>query len=197
MSGGKKRKLEIQRKKKEKQKRKKMNTKVMDFFIKSKHQQISISKEFGLCDDPPPVKNPAYLDESDTIKWIAVVNNSKRKEITFTAIDNCIEYDFKRVDGKPDKRCDGVLTLGMNVIFVELKQRKGRKSKDWLNDGEAQLRSTIFHFSKTKDSMAFKHKYAYIANSKRPIFTRGQAGRTSSFLKDTGYVLRIQNRIEI
>ena len=193
----KKRKSEIKKKRKAKQKRKKVNTKIMDFFAKSKLQQISISKEFGLCDDPPPAKNPAYLDETDKIKWIAIVNNSKGKQITFTAIDNCIEYDFKRADGKPDKRCDGVLTFGVNIFFVELKQRKGRKSKDWLDDGEAQLKRTIFHFSKTKDSIAFKHKCAYVANSKRPIFTRGQAGRISDFLKDTGYVLRIQNKIDI
>jgi hypothetical protein len=83
------------------------------------------------------------------------------------------------------------------VIFVELKQRKGRKSNDWLEEGVEQLKRTILHFSKTKDSTLFKHKYACVANSKRPVFTRGQTGRLSNFLKDTGYVLRIQNRIEI
>jgi len=190
----KKRRLEI---KKKEDKIKKVNTKIMDFFAKSKHKQISISKEFGICDDPPPAKVPAYLDEADKMKWIAIVNNSNGEEITFTAIDNCIEYDFKKADGKSDKRCDGILTFGVNIFFVELKQRKGRKSKDWLDDGEAQLKRTIFHFSKTKDSMAFRHKYAYIANSKRPVFTRGQAVRTNRFLKDTGYVLRIQRVIEI
>ena len=169
----------------------------MDFFSISKHQQFSISREFGLCDDPPPAKNPAYLDESDKTKWIAIVSNSKSKEITFTAIDNCPEYDFKKADGNQDKRCDGVLTFDVNVIFVELKQRKGRKSKDWLDDGEIQLRRTIFHFSKMKDSTVFYHKFAYIANNKRPIFTKGQAERVSRFFKDTGFVLRIQNRIEI
>jgi len=164
-----------------------------DFFAKSKHNQVSAIGEFGLCDDPPP----AYIDESDKTKWIAIVINSKNKEVTFTAIDNCPEYDFKKEEDNYYKRCDGVLTFNTNVIFVELKQRKGRKSGDWLDDAVEQLQSTIYHFSKTKDSAIFKNRAAYIANSKRPIFTRGQAERMNNFFNDTGYVLRIQNKIEI
>ncbi|GHU65396.1 hypothetical protein FACS1894123_11270 [Bacteroidia bacterium] len=173
------------------------NRKKDNFFSKAKHQYHSNNTEFGICDDPPPAEKPAYIDETDRTKWIAIVNNSKNKEITFTAIDHCSEYDFKKEDDKPDKRCDGVITFKKNVIFVELKERKGRKSKDWIDDGEEQLKRTIYHFSKTKDSVLFENKYAYIANSKKPVFYRGQDVRMNNFQKDTGYVLRIQNRIEI
>ena len=169
----------------------------IDFFTKAKHQYHSNNIEFGLCDDPPPTEKPAYIDETDKTKWIAIVINNQNKEVTFTAIDHCPEYDFRKEDKKPDKRCDGVLTFNSHIVFVELKQIKGRKSNDWIEPAEQQLRRTIFHFSKTEDSRMFKNKEAYIANSKRPIFTKGQGGRTSKFLKDTGYILRIQNRIEI
>jgi len=167
------------------------------FFAKTNHQQFTNSSEFGLCDDVLPAENPAYIDESDRTKWIAIVENNENKTVTFTPIDNCLEYDFRKKDGKPDKRCDGVLTVMSLIIFVELKQRKGRRSKDWIEDGELQLKQTIFHFSKTTDSKSFKNKLAYIANNKRPIFTRGQEVRTNRFYKETGYILRIQNRISI
>lgn len=68
-------------------------------------QTFSDRKIFGLCDDPLPDSNPAYIDEEDGGKWIAVVENDDRCEITFTAIDNCIE--IKRTDGKPAKRMPG------------------------------------------------------------------------------------------
>lgn len=165
----------------------------VDFFVKSKHKQISSSNEFGLCDDPSPVPTHAYIDVTDKSKWIAIVTNKEAKEVSFTPIDHCIEYEYKN----PDKRCDGVLTYKSHIAFVELKQIKGRKSGDWIEPVEQQLKQTIFHFSKTQDSKLFKNKEAYIVNNKRPIFTKGQEVRTNLFYKETGYVLRIQCEILI
>jgi hypothetical protein len=110
---GKKRKLEIRKKRKKKLKAKK-NT--MFFFAKSKHKQVSASSEFGLCDDPPPAKEPAYINETDKTKWIAIISNSRSQEITFTAIDNCPEYDFRKENGEKDKRCDGVITIAVRLM---------------------------------------------------------------------------------
>jgi hypothetical protein len=173
------------------------DSEVQDFFAQSKHQEITKKNLFGLCDDPPPAEKPAYIDESDEQKWIAIVGNRHHKAITFTAIDHCPEFDFRKEDGKQDSRCDGVISVDESILFVELKQRKGRKSKDWLDDGETQLKRTIYHFSKSSDAVDFKHRYVYIANSKKPKFYRGQEVRMNNFLKETGYVLRIQNRIDI
>ena len=53
-------------------------------------QTFSNHKQFGLCDEPPPASNPAYIDEDNGSKWIAVVVNEDRYYVTFTAIDNCI-----------------------------------------------------------------------------------------------------------
>ena len=38
-------------------------------------------------------------------------------------------------------------------------------------------------------------KKAYIANSEKPKFRESQKRRMDEFLTDTGYVLRIENRI--
>src|SRR6202041_2503309 len=84
-------------------------------------QTYSNKKLFGLCDDPPPAKNPAYINEKDGESWIAVVENEESFDTTFTAVDNCIVT--RRGDGKIDNRCDGILSYDTTIIFVELKQR--------------------------------------------------------------------------
>jgi hypothetical protein len=163
----------------------------IDFKV-LKCQTNSNRKLFGLCDDPPPARNPAYIDENDGAKWIAVVVNNDCHAVTFTAIDNCIE--IKRPDGKMDKRCDGVLSYGEKVIFVELKER-GAIGNAWVKDAEIQLRTTIGYFEKTDDADEFIQKKAYIANSEHPKFKESQIRRMEQFLTDTGYILRVENRI--
>ncbi|SFE96730.1 hypothetical protein SAMN05518672_11372 [Chitinophaga sp. CF118] len=155
-------------------------------------QTHSNKKLFGLCDDPPPKKNPAYIDESDGAKWVAVVVNDDQYTTTFTAIDNCIE--MKRKNETMDKRCDGVLTYDSNVIFVELKER-GAIGNMWVKDAEKQLRTSISYFEDTDESEGYRRKKAYIANSEHPKFKESQTRRMEQFLTDTGYVLRIENRI--
>lgn len=155
-------------------------------------QTFSDRKLFGLCDDPHPASDPAYIDEEDGAKWIAVVVNEDRYDVTFTAIDNCIPID--RADGKPAKRCDGVLTFNSTVTFVELKQR-GAIGNAWVIDAEKQLRTTIGYFELEDDAEDYNKKNAYIANSEHPKFKESQARRMDQFFNDTGYVLRIVNRI--
>jgi hypothetical protein len=157
-------------------------------------QTSSNKKLFGLCDDPPPATSPAYIDEEDGARWIAVVENEYLYSVIFTAIDNCIE--IRRDDGKMDKRCDGVLTYGTNVIFVELKVR-GALGSAWVKDAEMQLKTTISYFEKTEDAEEYLHKKAYIANSEHPKFKASQTSRMDKFFDDTGYVLRVENRIRI
>ena len=109
-------------------------------FDELKCQTSSNKKTFGLCDDPPPASNHAYIDELDGAKWIAVVVNEDTYQVTFTAIDNCIT--IKRPDGKSAKRCDGVLTYNSTVTFVELKQR-GAIGNEWVKDAEKRGLSNI------------------------------------------------------
>lgn len=165
-------------------------------FFEGKCQTQSSNKLFGLCDDPPPAKNPAYIDETDGSKWIAVVvnedNNKPKYDVTFTAIDNCIT--ILRPDEKSAKRCDGMLTFDTTVILVELKER-GAQGNLWVKDAEKQLRTTIDYFEREDASEGYNKKKAYIANSEHPKFKASQSTRMEKFLDDTGYVLRIENRI--
>jgi hypothetical protein len=161
-------------------------------FFEAKCQTISRHHIFGLCDDPSPALNAAYINETNGSIWIAVVENENRYDTTFTAIDNCIE--IKRQDGKQAKRCDGVLTFNTTVTFVELKQR-GAFGNAWVIDAEKQLRSTIGYFEQEDIAENYSIKKAYIANSEHPKFKESQARRMEQFFDDTGYILRVENRI--
>ena len=158
----------------------------------AKCNYITEKKLFGLCDDPPPPSKKAYIDEENGAKWIAVVVNENKQQVKFTAIDNCIEV--KNENGTMAKRCDGILTFDSTITFVELKERNEKGSK-WVKDAEGQLRFTISYFEKSEDAKNYKIKKAYIANSEKPKFRESQKRRMDEFLTDTGYVLRIENRI--
>jgi hypothetical protein len=165
----------------------------LEFFL-PQCQTASNRKLFGLCDDPPPTNNPAYIDEQHGEKWIAIVINEYLQYVTFTAIDNCVP--IIREDGTTDKRCDGMLTYADVLIFVELKERSAIGNQ-WVKDAEQQLRATISNFKKTNKSKNFSVKKAYIANSEHPKFKETQVGRMERFLSETGYILRIENRITL
>ncbi len=155
--------------------------------------QVNTDKKlFGICDDTPPPHKPAYIDEQDGKKWIAVVVNDDRHTVTFTAIDHCIK--MIREDGKPAKQCDGLLTYNDTVIFIELKE-SNKKGNDWVKEAEKQLKTTIHYFESSAKAINVLKKKAYIANRKHPRFKENQSRRMNQFLIDTGYVLRIENRI--
>lgn len=83
-----------------------------------------------------------------------------------------------------------MLTYASTVIFIELKQRK-TKNNDWIKEAEEQLEATIEAFKQTDLSPQFTSKQAYICNSKKPQFRRGQTERMEKFYDRTGYVLHI------
>lgn len=152
------------------------------------------ARKFGLCDNQPPLpKAQAYIDERNGANWIAIVVNEPQYDVTFTAIDNCID-GMLRVDRTPDKRCDGMMTFNETVIFVELK-KINMKGNEWIKNADEQLRSTIGYFEDEDYSKSFKIKKAYIANSERPKFRDSQQMRMEKFEDETGYILRIENRI--
>lgn len=167
---------------------------MVDAFQVEKCKSYSVKKKFGLCDEPHPAHNPAYIDETNGARWIAVVENENGFLTTFMAIDNCIV--LKRADGKMDKRCDGMLTYKLTVIFVELKDR-GAKGNAWVEDAVPQLKSTITHFENSQLAANFKHKKAYISNREHPKFKTSQKERMEKFFMDTGYILRIEARIKL
>ncbi|NDV65052.1 hypothetical protein [Bacteroides sp. 224] len=163
-------------------------------FFPIDKKAVSDKKRFGLCDNPPPPHNPAYLDEKNGELWIAVVENDSLESITFYPLDNCIV--LKRADEKKAKCCDAVLVHDSTVIFVELKQRTER-GKTWIVEGEEQLRSTITHFNESSEAENYEIRKAYIANSERPVSKKSWLLRMERFFDETGYILRIGNRIKI
>jgi hypothetical protein len=163
-------------------------------FFEEKCQNQTNQTRFGICDDPSPSKNPAYLDTKNINKWIAIVENNQGIEILFTAIDNCIE--ILRPDGKMDSRCDGMLTYDKKIIFVELKERNYKNSV-WIDEADKQLRQTISVFVNHYDIADFYSKKAYIANRKKPQFQYSHKEKMQKFKNDTGFILIIENMIRI
>ena len=168
----------------------------IDFF-NSQCQFVSNKKRFGLCDEQDN-KNPAYLDERNEDKWIAVVENEELKEVHFIAIDYCIDIWRDKEKKEMDNRSDGMLWYETSIVFVELKDRVSKKNTNaWVKDGEKQLKRTIEYFEKTEQSNRFTEKRAYIANKAHPTFKESQLQRMKNFKQETGYTLRIENRIKI
>ncbi|MFZ4700650.1 MAG: hypothetical protein ACOYMG_11435 [Candidatus Methylumidiphilus sp.] len=147
---------------------------------------------FGLCDDPPPSSLPAYIDTTDKTKWIAHVNNPSLKEVTFKAIDNCIE--ILRPDGTQESRCDGLLIHGNSLIFVELKDRA---SSGWLSKGRSQLTITIKNFKQHHDINQFDNLEAYISNKQRPLAVTNISSEVQKFKNETGMLLKANRNISI
>lgn len=159
----------------------------IDFFSHLLCEDSSSSKMFGLCDDENNSK-PAYLDENNQENWIAEVYNEKSKLVSFVAIDHCITL--------PSRKCDCFLFYDETIIFVELKDRGGNP-REWKDDAEEQLKQTIEIFEQQKESEKYTTKLAYISNKKVGKDNTKNHQRMEKFKEETGYVLKIQDRINI
>lgn len=153
-------------------------------------QTITNEVVFGLCDDPPPSNAPAYIDTTNSIGWIATVQNANATEVTFTAIDHCI--DIRRDNGEMDSRCDAMLIYEDKIIFVELKERNSGK---WFKKAEDQLRATISTFGANNNLSSYSQKIAYVANKLKPNFQSGNTEKIAKFRDETGFILRTENII--
>lgn len=149
-------------------------------------------KVFGICDDPPPSEDPAYLDFVDAPKWIAWVDNNNGKNLTFTAIDHCIE--IKRPNGETESSCDGMLQHDTTLIFVELKDRDSGR---WLGIARDQLQITIDTYKTNAGLNGYTRFYGYVANKQRPYFNAANPALAEQFEDDTGFVLVVDHFIKI
>ncbi len=152
----------------------------------------SNNKNFGLCDDPPPSENPAYIDENDDSKWIGIVNNPTNKEVDFYAIDNCV--NVLRADGNKESRCDGMLNYEENIIFVELKMRG---TSGWLTKARSQLTITISKFQEDNSLSQYNSVEAYACNSLKPSSNQGNSAQIQKFKDETGLIMYAQQEINI
>ena len=163
-------------------------------FLETKCQETTNAELFGLCDDAPPSIEPAYInyDRISQSAWIAEVEDKALLDVTFTAIDNCIE--IKRADGTDESRCDGFLTYDNTIIFVELKDRM---SRGWIAKGLNQLVVSIANFEASHGFEKYNNKRAHIANLQRPFFESGFQAIIDEMKKANGFILEVQRKIQI
>ncbi len=163
-------------------------------FFENQCQENTNQQLFGLCDDPPPANNPAYINYDTHLKpgWIAEVQNNNSYEVTFTAIDNCIE--IKRANGEDESKCEGFLTYNDSIIFVEL---KNRISKGWLAKARDQIKVTIGIFKLNHDVTIYSSKRAHVANAQRPFFQSGFQQVIDEIKNETGFIADVKTIIEL
>jgi hypothetical protein len=146
--------------------------------------------QFGLCDDSSsPV---AYVDSTAPESWIATVKNDGQKEVTFTAIDNCVvQNDEQQGRG----RCDCMLTTDRALYLVELKERVG---STWKNEAIEQLKSTI-ELLKATHGQEFLDNYspkkAFVCNRRKAPFVTLETDRKQLFFRAYGFKLDIQTTV--
>lgn len=162
----------------------------MSEIFKRLCQDTTQEKIFGICDDIPHQR--AYLDLVEGRKWMAVVQNDLKHVVTFTALDHCVE--FNKANGQKEKRCEGILTYEDTIIFVEIKERTG-DAKTWAKDADKQLRNSIRLIHSKLNLDEFTKKRASITNRLQTKSNEKHSVRMKQFLEQTGYVLRVNNRI--
>jgi hypothetical protein len=152
----------------------------------------SNSSKFGLCDNPPPAEDPAYIDEFDLSKWIGVVHNPTSKLIYFYAIDHCVT--ILRLNGEREKRCDGMLHFNNTVFFVELKLRG---SSGWLVKARNQLTKTLENFMLNYKLSDYDKVVAFACNGLKPFANQGNSNQLQKFKDDTGLIMYAQQDIHV
>lgn len=155
----------------------------IDFF-QTKCQSKTSETVFGIYDAPP-----ATLSFTNSDEWNVWVDNAGAKEITHTAIDNCL--------GIPDsegERCESMITYDDVLTFIELKDRDGGR---WAGKARDQLKNTLALFKRDADITAYTRHYGHIANKQRPHFKAGGPSFSQQFEDETGFILRVSNVIKI
>lgn len=103
-------------------------------------------ERFGLSDRNSDKKEPAFIDIADENCWDLTVENLSNKEITFKAVDFCV--DIFRVGDNLIKRCEGFLYYENKIIFVEIKNRPKSRGR-WLSDAREKFEETILKFKES------------------------------------------------
>lgn len=168
----------------------------VDYFIDA-CKWSSNNRTFGLCDEPKPNEDPAYIAEDHQDEWIAIVHNDDRKEAVFYAIDNCIAVAKLNSPNKSMSRCDGMLMVDQFYTFIELKDCK-LKNRYWRREGKRQLEATIERFLKENPTIKKRHQInAYVCNKKQRQNNVIYQDAQDEFTNKTGVVLMIQRHIHL
>lgn len=153
----------------------------IDFFNDSCQESQRTDSLFGICDDENGQK--AYTDIKNKDKWIGIVINKDGKQITFTAIDHCIEI-LKPGSKDKESTCDGMLISGSYLFLVELKIQG---TKGWESKAIDQLENTIKLLNLNSDLRGFRYKKAFACNKKYPYFHETDNERNLRFFRQYGF----------
>lgn len=156
----------------------------IDFFATA-CTTVTSEAMFGICDIPP-----ATLDFCDAETWHVWVDNENGIEVTFTAIDKCLNIPFGEGD-----RCEAMMRFSDAIMFVELKDSDG--ASRWVGKSRDQLINTIRLFKRDADIRPFRRLYGHIANRQRPHFNAAGKKFFQEFEDETGFLLRVSNVIKI
>ena len=155
----------------------------IDFF-QTNCQTKTNQTVFGIYDAPP-----ATLLFANSDSWNARVDNVDGKEITHTAIDDCLNIPYAE-----GERCESMITYDDVLTFIELKDRDGGR---WAGKSRDQLINTIKLFMRDADLTPYKRLYGHIANKQRPNFKAGNKTFYQEFEDKTGFILRVSDVIKI
>lgn len=162
----------------------------VDFFNNTCIEGIRKDKQFGICDEQNGTK--AYTDKDNQEKWIASVNNESSKEVTFTAIDNCMKIT-KPGSKKLESTCDGMLSFDQGVYFVELKDQQ----KYWIPQAKSQLKNTIRLFLENHPDCKKKFRKAFACNKKHPSYRVIESEEQKRFFAQFGFRFDINAIIKV
>ncbi len=163
----------------------------IDFFNNNCNEDSLNESEFGICDDEDGRR--AYTDITDRNKWIAHVSNINKKDVIFTAIDNCVVIK-KTGTNDNESNCDGMLRYNDSLYLVELKNKRS----NWKTDAINQLLNTIKLLKINHDLNIFKHKKAFASNRKHPQFAVISSEQKMKFYRESdGFIIDINSKIII
>jgi len=147
--------------------------------------------KFGICDDQDGTK--AYTTDLEPDGWIAQVLNPRRREVTFTAIDNCMSFQKPNASNE-ESTCDGMLTFEETLYLVELKDSR---KKQWRTKSKEQLVNTIELLEKEDFLQNYRYKKAFLSNKKHRRFGVINKEENRRFFDTYGFRLDINTIIKI
>jgi len=153
-------------------------------FFESQCITLISEKIFGIYDIPP-----AKVDVNNDDQWIAWVDNEKEIEITFIAVDKCLDIPYSEGD-----RCEAIILYNETLTFIELKDRDGGR---WAGKSRDQLINSIRLFKRDVGLESYKKLFGHIANKQRPYFKSGGKTFYQKFEDETGFILRVSDVIKI
>ena len=161
-----------------------------NFFSTQCKEAARTDLRFGLIDDK--AKHPmAFSTTSNEKDWTAIVDNSKGKEVSFIAIDQCLEILDEQTN-EQESLCDGMLLFEDSIFLIELFARDKAKNAE----AEEQLKNTIRLLQYHHEPLP-KYKKAFICNQKHKRFQNIENAHQKRFVNETSFRLDINQTIKI